>query len=222
MVTGDAIFRELERAEADIWTGGGMTYTAGGGGFVYPNSLSASVGEADGAALSCTFLPWWDALTLPIVAAYAASMASAPAAAFGSQYFLGPVYHNGAEIRGVQQSTIDFGLSVSGAPLTPGPYDRSSAITDRNPTFTFQTSKSNAHTSMFGSAVNTIFSFYFQKGTANSDRVPFATAEHIKLSCSAGFIDVTEAGGSAGADATLNVSVSPVGPIAISTASAIP
>ena len=41
-VTGDAIFRVLERDQTDVWTGGGMTYTAAGGGFVYPTSLSAS------------------------------------------------------------------------------------------------------------------------------------------------------------------------------------
>ena len=68
----------------------------------------------------------------------------------------------------------------------------------------------------------TILSLYFQKGSANSDRVPAATTEHVKVSCTAGFIDVTETGGEAGGDAMVQVTVNPIGPIAISLASAIP
>lgn len=220
-ITGDAIFREFERDEDDIWTGNGMTYTAGGGGFLIPQSLSASIDGPDGAVLTSMFLPYWDGTNLPLVAAEG-SMSGAPTVAFGSQFFLGPVYHNSTEIRGITQSSVDFGLTLSGAPLTPGPYDRSSAITDRQPVFSFTTHKSNVNTDLFGAGVNTNLSLYFQKGSSNSDRVATTTSEHLKVSCTAGFIEIQETGGEAGSDAMRQILVSPIGTIAISIASTIP
>lgn len=220
LCVSDAIFRELERDECNAWTGGGVTFNSQGGGLIYPDTLTASLDDADGAMLSCTFMPFWDGTNDPIEAAYVADMSAAPAAAFVSQYFLGPVYKNAAEILGVTQSSVNFGLTVSGSPKSPGPYDNTCAITDRQATFTFSTTKSNAQLLMFGEC--DVLSMYFQKGASCSDRVPAATSEHIKVSCTTGFFEVTSTGGEAAADAQVQVTVSPVGPITLSLASAIP
>ena len=169
------------------------------------------------------FIPFWDATNLPPIDAAIADTSGDPTVAFRSQFFLGPVYHNSVEIRGIQQTSVNFGLTVSAAPLSPGPFDNSSAITDRQPDDPVPHVQGKCQVSnlFYGSITNNL-SFYFQRGAASADRVAKGTASHVKVTCTAAVVEVEEVGGDAPGDVDNQFTIRPIGPIAISIASAIP
>jgi hypothetical protein len=217
--------RLWEREEVGIFMTGteNLTITCTGG-ILLPVSLTAERDSVDGANLQAIFHPKYDGTNLPFVVTDAVDFTTAPAAAYTSQFYLGPVYHNAAEILGVLSATVEFGITVVGAPLTPGPYDKSLCIVDIEPMLKFTTHKCDAGAAlnMFSRALTASVAFYFQKGAANSDRVAAVTTAHCKISCTAGDIVTEEIGGDAGQDALVQFTVHPTSDLAVSVASAIP
>lgn len=223
--SGAVTMRLWEREEGGVFETGAenLTLTATGG-ILIPQSVTAERDSVDGATLQAVFHPKYDGTNLPIVVTDAVDFDLAPAAAFTSQFYLGPVYHNSAEILGVMSATVEFGITIAGAPLTPGPYDKSLCIVDVEPVIRFTTHKADAAAavSMFSRALSSSLAVYFQKGAASSDRVAAATEQHCKLSCTAGNIVTEEIGGEAGQDALVQFTVHPTSDLAVSVASAIP
>lgn len=221
--TSGATFRLQQRQEADAFDAGSthVTYTSTKG-VLYPQTISASLDGSDGATLALAYKPFYDGSTKPFVKNVSQSLAGAPAPAFNSLFFLHSAYENGVEIQGLQSVTVDFGLSLIGAPQTAGPYDRTAAFNNRFPTLRFGTVKADEAGDAFNRAINTSFAVYLQKGAANDDRVAVGTAQHVKVSCTAGSIQKVDVGGDAPGNAVEQWEVHPVGQIAISVASAIP
>lgn len=224
-ITSTATFRLGEREDCGIFMTSTehVTVTATKG-ILWPLSLSAEQDSQNGAVLQSAFMPLYDGTNDPWVVTDAVDFSGAPAAAFGSQFFLGPVYHNSSELAGVTRVSIDFGIDVRGITQTPGPYARAAAIYDVNPMLRFTTKKVDlaAAVDMFARAVTSSFAIYLQKGAASSDRVAAATTSHCKISCTAGTIETEDVDGSAGDDAVVNILVRPTSALAISVASAIP
>jgi hypothetical protein len=216
-----ADFHVFERDVGNVWTGAGRTFAAKGGGFIYPESLAASVDDTDGALLTCTFIPFWNGTDDPIAVENVADIGVVPAPQFGSQYFMGPLFVNGTAINGVTSVTVNFGLTCSGTTQTPGPYDRLCAITDRSPSIQFTGLKLDEIQSLFYGQMSNV-AVYFQAGVQFGDRVPYGTASHVKLTATAADIEHGTVGGKAPEDATDQFTIRPVGPLSLSLASTIP
>lgn len=223
--TGNTTIRLMEREEggAFVTSADNVTLTATGG-LMIPVSISAERDSTDGAVLQAQFIPKYDGTNLPLVIADSVDFSAAPAAAFTSQFYLGPVYHNAAEIVGVVSSSVEFGITVSAVPHNPGPYNKSLCVVDIAPRLVFAVTKCDAvaAVNMFSRALTSSVALYYQKGTASTDRVAVGTSAHCKVSCTAGAIETQEIGGEAGQDALLQVTVHPTSDLSISVASTIP
>jgi len=223
--TGNTTIRLMEREEggAFVTSADNLTLTATGG-LLIPMSLAAERDSTDGAVLQAKFIPKYDGTNLPLAVADSVDFSAAPVAAFTSQFYLGPVYHNSAEILGVVSSSVEFGITVAAVPHSPGPYNKSVCVVDIAPRLVFSVTKVDAvaAVNMFSRALTSSVALYYQKGTASTDRVAAGTTSHCKVSCTAGAIETQEMGGEAGQDALLQITVHPTSDLAVSVASAIP
>lgn len=190
-------------------------------GFIAPQQLTASQDDEQGASLTATIWALWDGTNEPITRASASALSGAPA--FSSRFFLGPVYHNGSQIDGIIQTTVDFGIGYVARAFNGDPYPRLGSITTRTPRITFTVAKLDdlASLSMFGRGITSSFAVYYWKGMANATRVAAATTEHVKISCSAGHWGDDTIQVSGNDDGTAEVTVLPTGTLTISTSSAL-
>lgn len=225
-VTGAATFRLLEREEcATFLTGATHVTVTGDTGFVLPVSLEADEQSDEGALAVCEYVPYAsDSATTPITLTDSVDMDAAPAAAFSSLFYLGPVYHNSVEIPGVRRSSVQFGINFASSAKSPGPYHDTGSIVDRNPELRFRVAKVDAAvvSNHFIRALTSNVSMYFYQSGASTDRVAKATASHVKVFCQAGAIEEADIGGEAGQDAMVEFIIRPTGTIGLSVSSAIP
>lgn len=222
-----AVFRLLQRDEAGAFKTGGnhVTWTAANGGALYTSSISVDAESPDGAIASSSFIPYGDTGADPWTIAASVDLDSAPTGTFTSVYFLGGVYVDGTELPGVQSQEIDFGIAFEDVIQTIGPYSETAFVRTAEPVFkvTSTSMASLAGKAVAGFAIGSDVSFYFQKGIIGGGRVAVATAEHIKVSCTAGTIEITDTGGEAPNDAQSQWTIYPSGgTVAINSATAIP
>jgi len=219
-------FRFLQRATANTFmpTDGLDHYKiySPGGGHLYPNTLSADVEDTNGAQLQMTFMPYWDGVNKPFEQVNLIDMVGIPTTEFSSQYFLGPIYAGGAEILGVTSVNIDFGLTCSGTTKSPGPYDRVSAVSDREPTVTFSVlNMEMGLANMFNVCAQTL-DVYLQQGEVCGDRYPVTEAKHIKISIGTVALENDSQGGEAPNDATQSFIAKAVGAVTFAQDVTIP
>lgn len=224
-LTGTATFRLQEREDGSTF-GTGTTHETfvGQTGFLYPTQIQASQDGADGASATCEVVPLWDGSNAPWIHNTSVDFGAVSAPAFVSRFFLGPVYHNSGQLAGVKSVTVNTGINYDAQRFDGEPYARRGAIVARQPTITFTLAKVDAvqALNMFGAPVSSSFAVYFQKGVASGTRVAAATAQHCKISCTAGDITQDNVSVSGTDDGMVNVTVMPTGTLAVSVASAIP
>lgn len=193
-------------------------------GFLYPMNLSAEVDSETGAQLTASFVPLSNGTADPLVYASSVDFTGAPTPTFSSAFFLASPYHNGVEIPGVQSISLDFGIEFRPAPSSPGTFDVIGSKVRQIPVCSFSVAKADEEATMevIGEAVNTSFAFYLQKADTAGDRVAAATAQHFKLSFTAGKFTRTEIRGSGNDDIAVQFTTKPASAIAVSVASAIP
>jgi hypothetical protein len=194
-------------------------------GFIYPTTLSASQDGNDGATVEATFVPLWNGTVQPVVWNTGQVISTVTAPAFGSRFFLGPVYHSGAEITGVTNVTIDFGIEFSPRAFSGDPYPRTGCIVTRQPTITFtvcQVAAAAALSTIFGSAITTGIVVYLQKGVASGTRVAVATAQHCKITAASGDWSLNEASVQQNDDGSVSFIATPTTALTAATNSAIP
>ena len=158
-------------------------------GFYYPTSITASQDSPDGAVCEGTYVPLWNGTTDPLVFNTGEISAALNLPAFSSRFFLGPVYHNDAQVAGVTSITVDPGIRYDARAFSGDPYPTVGSIMTREPKLTFTTVDMNAAdalATLFGSAISTGLIFYLQKGVASGTRVAAATATHIKITAASG------------------------------------
>lgn len=228
-IENGSTLRLMQHEDCDAWaTGTSHLTVTSTHGMLFVESIDVDDSGDEPAQANVTHIGLSDPATdgaLPYTVTDSVDFAAAPAAAFTSAYFLGGVYHNSTEIPGVVSVNINTGLQVSTKPVRPGPFPTLAYISDFNPEVSIRLEKVNeiaGFTSLFGHAVNTEFAIYLQKAVLSDDRVAKATAQHIKISFTAGTIDVADIGGDAASDADVNMMIKPVGAFTINTASAIP
>ena len=194
-------------------------------GFVYPTSITASQEGNDGATLEGTFIPLWNGTLNPLVWNTGVAINTLTVPSFASRYFLGPVYHNGTVINGVTNVTVNPGINYTPRAFAGDPYAKIGSIVTRTPSISFTVTEAAAAgtlTTLFGSAVNTSFAIYLQKGVASATRVAAATTQHIKISTTAGDWGADDISVSGNEDGTVTFTVIPAAALACSLASAIP
>lgn len=227
-----AAFQLQKRADGGAFAAAGTGLSiAATKGFVYPKTLSVAQDGQGGAKLTCEMVAHYDGTTsgspaLPtpaLVFADTVTLVSTPA--FNARYYLGPIYANAAQIPGVQDWQLDFGIEYKTKRLDGDLAPQIGSIFSRKPKFTFSVLKVNAQTtiaSLFNNAIPGALAFYLRKGAPGGARVADATAEHAKLSMAAGAWNADSIEVQGENDATLKVTAEPTGTIAFSAASAIP
>lgn len=220
----NATFRMQERSNlGGSFESTGQTWVMTDG-FLVPTRLSCSQDSQTGCVQESRLVVLYDGSTSPIVHNDGVDFSGAPTPAFTSEFFLGPVYHNSSEIKGITQVDIDFGLNVTISRSSGQVYADKAYITTRGPRVTFTTLKCDADASLnqFLRALGGTTAIYLWKGTANGDRVAVATGAHFKLTISAGAWMTDTISVQDNQDGTISMSVMPTGTISTAVNSAIP
>tara|TARA_Y100001963_G_scaffold99697_1_gene137242 strand:+ start:15953 stop:16813 length:861 start_codon:yes stop_codon:yes gene_type:complete len=194
-------------------------------GFLRPTTITASQDDTDGAMLQSEFTPLWDGTTTePLVHNASVDIDSEATPAFNSRFFLGPVYHNAAQLDGITSITVDYGINYVAEAFNGDAYAKTGAIVTRQPVFTFVTKDwaVGAALDMFGRTVTSSLAIYLQKGLAGGTREPAASTVHCKIGCTAGYWRLDEASVQGTEDGQQTFSVRPTGTITTVTNSAIP
>lgn len=224
LASGGATFRLQEREDLSTFSTGTTheTFTVTQG-LVIPTQLSATQDDENGASLGCMLYPTWDGTNNPIVHNTGVDFSAAPAPAFTSQFWLGPVYINGSEVPGIISSSVDFGISVATKRTSGGYYAVTAVITSRRPVIKFTTVKVDTVSAVdkFLRALAGTIAVYYWKGSSNSSRVATATTSHCKISATAGGLTEDSITAEENDDGTVEVSIFPTSALSVSVASAI-
>ena len=194
-------------------------------GFYYPTQITASQDDNDGAVVEGTFVPLWDGTNDPIALNADQAINSFSAPAFSSRYFLGPVYHAGAEVAGVTSITVDPGIRYEAKAFSGDPFPTHGAIYSREPSLSFtvvDVDAADSLTALFGSAISTGLIFYLQKGVASGTRVAVGTSQHVKITAASGDWNMDDMSIQGNDDGTVTFSGVPTTTLALVTNSAIP
>ena len=221
-----ATFRIQERDEAEAFflTGGTHeTYTVAKGHLVI-DSISASQDDQDGAVAQCILFALHNGSVLPIVHNTGVDLAGAPAPAFTSEFFMGPVYHNGVELTGILSQQVQFGLAFRQFRTSGAVYPSQGYIARREPVIRLTTLKAdmNATVSHFLRATSGALACYFWKAADASDRVAVGTTVHLKITAATGAFSDDTFSVTENDDGTLTLNILPTGALAYSISSAIP
>lgn len=218
-------FRYQKRADQGTFAGSTSNLTLSSTkGMALLRSIGAQVGSP--ATISLEYKPLWDGSTLPLVINNSVSFSGASQPAFGSVFYLGPMYVNSTQIEGVISTSVDPGLVFDVCIADGDLYPRVGSIIARRPSCTVTLKKAEYMATMgnvFNNNPATTVKWYFLKGAhGTTARVSAGTAEHCKISATAGAwnpetIDVQDVG-----DAAVQITFHPVGTLAASVASAVP
>lgn len=225
-LTGAGTFRLQERSNLDgVFETGSTheTFTVTGG-IIVPTRLTASQDDQTGAVLQSMLHVLYDGTNVPVIHNTGVDFTAAPAPAFTSEFFLGPVYHNSVEIPGITQVSVDFGIQFVARRTSGQVWATLGAITRRQPTFTFTTLKADVTSAIniFNRALSGTLAIYLWKGADAGSRVAVATAQHCKISAATGQWNDESIQVTGHDDATVNIIVRPTGTIATAVNSAIP
>lgn len=168
----------------------------------------------------------WDGTNDPIVPAGSQAIS---AAALSTEYFgLGPVSINGSELFGVNDFTLDFGAQPIEEGSASDEFDTFASAGEITPVITLRGGELSAWVSygMRGSAL-TALTVYLRKKDADGTYVSDVTAEHVKITGSAGLVTVGSSSGGGNSPVQTEVRIYPRSasagddPIDFDTASAI-
>jgi hypothetical protein len=221
-----ATFRLQERATLDgVWETSTTheTYTVSRG-ILIPESVEASQDDERGAVVSSRHVCLYDGTNLPIVKNTGVDFSAATTPAFTSKFFLGPVYHNSSELKGVISSRVEFGIEFAPRRTSGAVYASLGSIVRRAPTISITMLKVDALSSVnaFLRALSGTFAVYYWKATASANRTAVASTVHAKFSASAGAWNDESISVQDNGDATATIRIRPTSTIAVSVASAIP
>lgn len=226
VIATGSTYRLQQRADGGTFSAGASHETiTTTGGFVRPMTLSSSQGDEEGVMATFEETALWDGTNNPLVHNTGANYDVTPnAPTFTSRFFHGPVYSDGTIVDGCTQWNLDFGINYVARIFDGDPYPAKGAIVTRTPTMTFTVAKASAGSAqnMFGRAITTSLYFYGQRGVAGGTRVAAATAQHLKVGCTAGLTAHDQMTVQGNEDGSVTFTTMPTGVITLSVASAIP
>jgi hypothetical protein len=148
-----------------------------------------SVGHRSEASASCRMMFPYDGSNEPIVPA--GSVAVSGTSASAEHFVQGPVYLNTVQLTGVQDMTIDFGITIKEAGGEGELYDTFVCVMEIRPVITIRCENLPWATFGLNGTALTAGSFYLRK-VATTGRVSNATSEHIKFAATAGLITIDD------------------------------
>jgi hypothetical protein len=187
-------------------------------------SIGASQDDQDGVLAQCRMYALYDGTNLPIVHNTGVDLSGAPTPAFTSEYFLGPVYHNGSEIEGILSTSVQFNTMFSTFRTSGNVHAKQGYIARRSPVLQLTTLKSDvdAAVSHFLRAASGTLAFYYWKGVDAGDRVAVATGGHVKVSAATSVLSDDSLSITENDDATTTITILPSGSLGYTITSAIP
>jgi hypothetical protein len=227
LAAGGAIFRLQERDDGEsifLTAATHETHDVAKGHIVL-DSIGAAQDDQEGAIAQLTCHALYDGTNEPIVHNTGIDFSDGePTPAFSSEFFMGPVYHNGAQIEGVTRWSVETGLAFVPFRTDGNVYPGLGYIARRTPKIKVTTLKVDTVASLNKTlrALSGTFACYLWKGTNAGSRVAVATGAHFKVSAAAGAwrdesLSVTE-----NDDGTATIEVLATGTLGYSITSAIP
>lgn len=188
---------------------------------LYLQSIRASQGSD--AEATARLLPVWDGTNNPIIPT--GSLALAGTSSASHTYTLGRIDLNGTNISGVQEMDLQLNVEPEEVADSGEPYISYGGINRYAPTITLRTRDTTVMRTygFTGTAVSS-FEVYLRKRSAASINVADGTAEHIKISGTAGLIKARQVSGNDGMAEVFVQVLKPSAagaPLTISTGSAI-
>jgi hypothetical protein len=171
-------------------------------GLYVPGSIRA--GSQSAASLSGRILCIYDGTNAPLVPA--GSVALAGTQVCTNHFTSGPVWLNGAQITGVQDLSIDFGINVRQLSGDGDIYDTFACVGTQSPVVTMRilgTPSGGWQFGLNGTAL-TSASFYL-RAINQTGRVANATTSHVKFAATAGYITCEESGGGDNGEAVTTI-----------------
>ncbi|MDQ3288916.1 MAG: hypothetical protein M3Q42_11800 [Pseudomonadota bacterium] len=188
------------------------------------NSLSARQDDAEGAIAQCVAHALYDGTNEPILHATGADFSLLTPPAFTSEFFMGPVYHNGVQVAGVTEHSVEFGTQFMPFATDGDIWPRKGYVARRAPVIKFSTLKVGQVAALSKSlrALSGTLAIYFWKAVDNAARVAVGSSLHVKVSCATGAWRDDAITVSENDDGTVAIEVLPKGSLTISAVSTIP
>jgi hypothetical protein len=143
----------------------------------------------DGAVAQLTCHALYDGTNEPIVHNTGVDFSDGePTPAFTSEFFMGPVYHNGSQLEGVTRWSVETGLVWMPSRVDGNVYPRQGFIARRTPKIKVTTLKVDTVASLNKvlRALSGTFALYLWKGANAGSRAGVASGVHLKVSAAAG------------------------------------
>lgn len=171
---------------------------------IIPQSISAADGQP--ATMTARIIALYDGTNEPIVPAGSLALAGTPVSE--DHFTVGPVSIYSSAVNGVQDITIDFGITLIERRGDGELYTSWTCIQEQKPVVTIRTLTNPWPTYGLNGTALSALSVWFRK-CAQTARVANATAEHILFTASAGLItiDETSSGGNEPAMTTIKIMV---------------
>jgi hypothetical protein len=227
-----AVFTRIHRADNSVFTATSsssthVTFTSSAG-FACLQSISAGQDDEGGAMATVLYYPQSsDGQAAPETVAKAAINSTVNAPAYVSRYFLSLVKAGGSEIPSVSNVSIDFGKEFKRFRFSGDVFPKSGSIVSRRPTVSVTCAASGFNSTLqqftnnsSGAGTLTVFLQKESNSTANG-RVAKGTSQHIKLTATGLEYSVDEDSVTNNEDATVTFTMSVLGTVAGSVASAI-
>jgi hypothetical protein len=222
--TGGATFRYQKRADSGVFAGGSTNLKALSTlGFLYPESLSASLDSP--AQLELAYCPLFDGSNEPLALTDSISLSGAPAPAYNSVFYLGPLYLDSAQIEGLTQVRLNFGIDFRTFKGDGLVHPAQGAIYGRKPTLSLTLTKADMVPAQLASLYNNAaatLAQYFAAGTPGGSRIAAATGSHCKASIATGAWQGRGLSVSGESDTEITIETQVTGTIGLSVASTIP
>ena len=215
-IASDALFTAYmqQMAEGGTRTAGAnhITYVISQG-ILVPEQINASTDDA--ATISYVAHATYDSSNLPVIIAGSQSLTGTPSTS--EIFYCGPVKVNGQTINGVQNVTIDFGITVYKKGGDGLAWPSFVCISTRQPSITVTTLDAGFGTNalfttsgLAGIAQSTTDSVvYLRKADEGGTRTADATEEHISFTIDEGRLEVSSVQGSHGEALGATIKITP-------------
>jgi hypothetical protein len=222
-ITSASLLQYQLRADGGTFAGGSSHIALRSHkGFLYPTSIRATQDQTDGVPVDLDYMVLDDGTNAVLEILSAQALSGSPAVT--DIFYLGPVVVEGVQLTGVRETSVTPGIGYETIRTDGSPYPTEGSITSVNQEMrvTSVNLAGLAARGLFGEAISTGVTFYFQRGLHGGDRRAFGDAVHLSITAATGYYDFQEIPVEQGGDALPTLSILPTGSLAINTATTIP
>lgn len=225
-LTGGGVLRYQQRDDAGVFMGTNVhvseTFATG---YAMVDSISCAQDDEKGAEANVqVYITSADGITNPITRAAGNANISGVTPAFGTEYYLGPVYTGGAELPGIKSIQVNYGLTCTPFRSSGAVFPTSVIPVRRQQSIRVQCHKltADAGASWFLRAVSTSFIVYLWQAADNGIRTAVGSSAHVKISSTDGAWRIVDTSGDGMDDAIVTYEYLPKTALTTSVSSTIP